>query len=276
MRTFSHPMQRSRIQLWVAVVGASCLLLQGAHATVLFSEAFNYTPGALAGKTNPGNSTAWTSAAATLSVTNANLTYSGLADQGGNGLSITNGSATSSINTFANQTSGQIYYSFLLDVLTLDSGNNFFTALNPASTAPNGGSDAIDAYLYSSGKIGLRTAGASTVTSASALSLNTTYFVVEEFDFTAQTGYLYLNPTPGGSMPAATLTLHDVTTVTAIDNVGFKTAASGTTGSYLTDNLLVGTTWADVTPIAVPEPSTFALMGLGLGLMAAMIRRRHS
>jgi hypothetical protein len=105
-------MQRSRIQLWFAVVSASCLLLQSASATVLFSEAFNYTPGALGGKTNPVSNTAWTTAATTLSITSGNLTYPGLADQGGNELSITNGSATSSINTFANQTSGQIYYSF--------------------------------------------------------------------------------------------------------------------------------------------------------------------
>jgi len=273
MRTASHPMQGSRIQLWLAVAAASCLLLQSASATVLFSEAFNYTSGtSLSGKINPGNSTAWSTAGATLSITNADLTYGSLADLGGNALSITNGAATSSINTFANQTSGQIYYSFLLDVITPDSGNNYFTAMNPGTTAPNGGTDAIDCYLYSNGNIGLRTAGKSTVTTG-PLTAGTTYFVVEEYDFSASTAYLYLNPTPGGSMPAANLSLSG-STATAIDNVGFKAAAGGVTGAYVVDNLRIGTTWADVTPV-IPEPSTVVLLGVGLGLVAAVIRRRR-
>lgn len=256
------------------VAGASCLLLQNANASLLFSEPFGQSPGALGGAVNAGNSTAWAGSNSGLTIQSGNLTYSGLADQGGNELQIANASAGSSVNTYANTTSGQIYYSFLLDVLTADSANNYFTALNPGTSAPNGSSDAIDSYLYSTGKIGLRTAGAATVTSASALTLNTTYLVVLEYDFTAQKAYLYLNPTAGGSQPAATLTLASVTAVSATADVGFK--ASTGTGTYLVDNLLIGTTWADVTPAAVPEPSTFALAGAGFGIMFMMIRRRRS
>lgn len=103
--------------------------------------------------------------------------------------------------------------------------------------------------------------------------MNTTYFVVEEYDFSASTAYLYLNPTPGAAMPANTLSLSG-STATAIDDVGFKAQASATTGSYLVDNLRIGTTWADVTPV-IPGPSTAALLGVGLGLVAAVIRRRR-
>ncbi len=258
----------------LTAIGASTLVIQTTQASLLFSEAFNYTaPSALAGQVNPGNSIAWNSGNTGLTIASGNLTYPGLTDQGGNELSIANATAGSSTNVFANVTSGQIYYSFLLDVTTIDGANDYFTALNPGAGAPNGSSDAIDSYLYSNGKIGLRTAGASTVTYGTALTLNTTYFVVLEYDFTAQTAYLYLDPTPGASQPAATLTLASVNAVSSIDDVGFK--AQATTGDFLVDNLLIGTAWADVTPAGVPEPSTLALAGLGmLGLAFARRMRR--
>jgi MYXO-CTERM domain-containing protein len=97
------------------------------------------------------------------------------------------------------------------------------------------------------------------------LTIGTTYFIVEEIDLTAKTASLWIDPTPGAAAPAATASLSGIT-ATSIDNVGFK-AQSGT-GTFLVDNLLIGTTWADVTP--APEPATFALAGLGvLGLLVA-------
>ena len=252
----------------------SCLLLQSAHATLLFSEPFGQTPGALGGAVNTGNSTAWAGGNNGLNIVSGNLTYSGLADQGGNELSITNGSAGSSINTFANQTTGQVYYSFLFDPIVVDGGNNYFTALNPGTSAPNGGSDAIDAYSYPSGKIYLRANPASaTAGTGAALTIGTTYLIVEEIDLDAKTASLWIDPTPGAGAPTATATLSGIT-ATAVDDIGFK-AATGT-GSYLVDNLLIGTTWADVTPAAVPEPSTVTLALAGLGFMLGMLRRRHS
>ena len=256
-------------------VGALCFPFQSAHASPLFSEAFNYTAGsALApSHVNPGNGLAWSGGNAGLTIGSGNLTYPGLTDQGGNELSIANATAGTSINEFANVTSGQIYYSFLLDVTTVDGANGYVTSLNPGSTTPNGGSDALAIYLYTTGTLGIRTAGASTVHTSSALSLNTTYFVVVDYDFAATAVNLWLNPVPGASQPAATLTLAGNASVTAIDNVGFKTQA--TTGDYLIDNLRLGTSWTDVTPSAVPEPSTFALAGMGMfGVVLARRMRR--
>ncbi len=259
----------SKIQLVVGVLAASCLLVQTASATLLFSEAFNYTSGTALSGNGP-----WTSGSSPgLTIANGNLTYPGLVDQGGNELQIQNGTSTSAAVTFANQTSGQIYYSFLFDPLVINGGNNYFTALNPGSGSPNGGSDAINAYYYSSGKIELR-ANAASASAGPTLSIGTTYLVVEELDLDNHVANLWLDPTPGASAPTPTITISGTaTSITSIDDVGFK--AQSSTGEFLVDNLLVGTTFADVTP-AVPEPSTFALMGFGLAFVAAAIRRRRS
>lgn len=262
----------------ILAMGALCFVFQSAQATLLFSEAFNYSPGVLGGNVNPGNSTAWSSGSANLTVVSGNLTYAGLADSGGNELQIVNGvSAGSIFNTFANQTSGQVYYSFLFNPTAADSANNYFTAMNPGTGAPNGGSDAIDAYYYASGKIELRAnAQAATAGTGPVLTLNTTHLVVEMIDLTAKTASLWVDPdasTFGSTAPTATASLSGIT-ATAIDDVGFK-AQSSAGGPYLVDNLLIGTTWADVTPAGVPEPSTFALAGLGiLGWISARRRMR--
>jgi len=265
----------SRILL---VAGACCLLVQSANATLLLSEAFNYSTGGVGGgvNVNPSTGNAWQGGNNGLIIANGNLTYAGLADQGGNELTITNGSAGTTYLLFPNQTSGQIYYSFLFNPTATDSANNYVTAMNPGTSTPNGGSDAIDAYYYSAGKIAVR-ANAQSATSGTGpvLTLNTTHLIVEMIDLDAKTASLWVDPTSlGGTAPTANATLSGIT-ATAVDNVGFK-AQSAAGGPYLVDNLLIGTTWADVTP-TIPEPSTFALMGFGcLSLIAAVIRRRRS
>ena len=265
----------------VLTAGALCFALQSAQATLLFSDSFNYDPGVLGGLVNPGNSLAWQGGNSGLAVVSGNLTYSGLADSGGNELQISQGAAGTVYNTFANQTSGQVYYSFLFNATAADSANNYFTALNPGTSTPNGGSDAIDAYYYSNGKIELRgNAQSATAGTGAALTLNTTYLIVEELDLTAKTASLWINPDAStfGTLtpPTATATLSSLT-ATAVDNVGFK-AQTAAGGPYLVDNVLIGTTWADVTPVSgVPEPSMLALAGLGIfGLIASARRRMQS
>ena len=255
-------------------ITATCLAFQTAHATLLFSDAFNYSPGNLGGNVNPGSST-WSVAGSGLSIVSGDLTYSGLADQGGNELQITNGSATSSVITFANQTSGSIYYSFLFQPTVVDSGNTYFTALNPSTTAPGGSGDALNAYYYSNGKIEVRGAAQSaSAGTGAALTIGATYLIVEEINLTTATASLWIDPsssTFGGTAPTATATLSGLT-ATSIDDVGFK-AQTGT-GTFLVDNLLIGTTWADVTPIIpTPEPGTLTLLGMGAAISVGYFRR---
>jgi hypothetical protein len=258
----------------ILAIGIACFAFQSAHATLLFSEGFNYSPGIL----NPANTgNVWNGGNSQINVVSGDLTYAGLQDLGGNQLEIANGSSGSAYATFANQTSGQVYYSFLFDATGVDSGNNYFTALNPGTTSPGGSSDAVDAYFYSSSKMEIRAApDSATAGTGAALSLNTTYLIVEEIDLTGKTANLWIDPDSStfGTLtaPTATATLTGIS-ATAVDNVGFKDqSAAG--GPYYVDNLLIGTTWADVTPVsAVPEPVSLAFAGLGLAGLLLRLRR---
>lgn len=259
------------------VIGASCFLFQSVQASTLFTEGFDYsTPGNLGGNVNPGSGYTWGPGNNNLTIGSGNLTYPGIADLGGNELSVNWGSAGSVTNGFANVTSGTIFYSFLLDVTTAPSGNNYLTSLNPGTSTPNGSSDALTMYFATitgggGYRLGVRTAGASTVNtpSGSPFSLGTTYLVVLEYDFSSSIASLYLNPTPGDPMPAATVFATGNGSVTGIDDVGFKSQSG--TGAMLVDNLRIGTTWNDV----VPEPTSIALFGLAaVGLIVRHRRTR--
>lgn len=268
-------------------MAAACMALQRADATLLFEDGFNYSTGALGpSDTSPtglsGN--AWGSGSSHITVVSGDLTYSGLLDLGGNSVQDVWGtSAGSVVNTYANQTSGSIFYSFLLDATVAPSGSSsseYLTSLNPSGGAPNGSADAlqIDVASATGGyEVGLRTAGASiTFDTATVLSLNTTYLVVAEYTFGAPgSATLYLDPIPGGSQPSAAVTLAANGTVTGINDVGFKAQNNTTTGSFLMDNLLIGTAWSDVTPQAVPEPQSYALMGMGLLGLVLRYRRGY-
>lgn len=269
-------------------VGALCFVFQSANATLLFSDSFSYDPGVLGGLVNPGNSLAWQGGNSGLAVVSGNLTYSGLADSGGNELQISQGTAGTVYNTFANQTSGQVYYSFLFNAAAADSANNYFTALNAGNNTPNGGSDAIDAYFYASGKMEMRAnPAAATAGTGVALTLNQTYLIVEMIDLTGHTASLWVDPdssTFGAlSAPTATATLSGLTASGSygsgggsygnIDNIGFK-AQSAAGGPYLVDNVLIGTSWADVTPAGIPEPSILALAGMSIFGLITSVRSR--
>ncbi|HTS19727.1 MAG TPA: PEP-CTERM sorting domain-containing protein [Verrucomicrobiae bacterium] len=271
-------MMRKQLAVVALATIAAFGLALSSRAQVLFSDAFNYSPGAL-NSANTGGAWGIGTGNSGLTVVSGNLTYPGLYDTGGNEAQIANGSAGTIGAAFANQTSGQVWISLLFDPTAADSANNYFMAMNPGTSTPNGGSDAIDAYYYASGKIEVRAnAAAATAGTGTALTLNTVNLIVEEIDLTAKTASLWVNPSSltfanNGLTPTATASISGIT-ATAVDDVGLK-AQSSAGGPYLIDNVIVGQTWADVTPV-VPEPSTYLLVGTGLAMMLGFIRRRRS
>lgn len=99
------------------------------------------------------------------------------------------------------------------------------------------------------------------------------YFVVLELDYSGPTNGTmrgYLNPTPGTNSPGAanasiTFTLQD------LNLVGFETSISD---GLRVDEIRIGDTYADVSP--VPEPSTVAFLAAAAGLLALHGLRRKA
>ena len=98
---------------------------------------------------------------------------------------------------------------------------------------------------------------------------NATGFLVVQLDSTAGKINLWVNPTSlGGSAPTATATL-------SLTDFSFDTfrIQSGGTEKLDVDELRFGTTYADVTPLTIPEPATISLIAF-IGGLSLLIRRR--
>ncbi len=275
----------------ILTLGALCLMFQTAQATLLFEEGFNYT----AGSTLYGNGNwLYGSSDTGISVGNGGFGYPGLAGVSGNGASVAVGNTTASWITaagFAPQTSGSIYVSFLFDVTALVNGwnqNSTLLGLLPAGGSYASATDPCDLAIKTASNgnaygLGIRDGGGTTAyTATSLLQKNTVNLLVMKYEFSTKTATLWINPVAstfgGGSDPAtssdylAKVSCTGTTTPADVSEFYLRHApyVSGTSPAdpappYLLDDLRIGTTWADVTP--VPEPSMFALIGLGvLGL----------
>ena len=272
---------------WLAAA-AALSLLPCAHATLFFEEGFNYATGGL-GTVGSSPNGPWTGGNANLAVTSGNLTYPGLTDLGGNQLNVTSGVSAGTVAAPFNGsmvTSGTVYYSFLADCTALPTANNYITSLLTSGT-PNGSSDALAFYVGqqtagSQFRVGVRHGGSgATYTSGAWATLNTVNLFVVAYTFNPSTSddavSLWVNPTPGGSMPTADVSFvqSGATDATGLQIVGFKAQSAATAGNWIFDDLRIGDTWGDVIPGSVPEPSSVALGGLSLlGVLMARRNRR--
>ena len=93
-------------------------------------------------------------------------------------------------------------------------------------------------------------------------------------DANPDTVSLWVNPNISlgeGSLGAAQATFTSGTSdMDVVNGLRFQTP---NTGGFSIDEIRVGTTFADVTPV-VPEPTTLIMVGLGIGAVALQIRRR--
>ncbi len=239
--------------------------MANSHGQLLY-EPFNYTPDAVNGiaqqsgglwvRINSGDS---------VLVTSGSLTYTGLPASTGNKISF-DGSGSDNYRVFGAQTTGTVYYSFILNVSSLGSLNTtgtYFTGLiQTASTSAFGGT-VWTRQSATAGKfnVGISTRSNSAVSwLAAELDPATSYFIVAAYEIIAGTANdvakIWLNtPAIGGAEPAPDATSVPGTDLgaTGIERILIRQDAATTTPFINYDELRVGTTWQDVTPSgAVP------------------------
>ncbi|MDP2400745.1 MAG: hypothetical protein Q8M66_02090, partial [Actinomycetota bacterium] len=193
-----------------------------------------------------------------LLIASGNLTYSGLEASTGNKVTF-DAAGIDASKAFTQQTSGTVYYSFLLNVTALGSLNTtggYFTGYVEGATTNYGCSvwTRLDGTGYDIG-INPRTTAANTVWSSGTTSLNTTLFIVVSYQIVAGTlndiVRLWINPTPGAAEPAATLTAtNSGTDLANVNRILIRQDGTAATPFIQMDELRVGTSWASVTPLA--------------------------
>ena len=252
----SLPFPRLLVPTFLALASLAAFA-RPAGAQVLLQENFTFT-GAL---TNNGWATAANAGVNPLFATNPGLTYPSLPSSGtGNAVTLTNSGEDDYKILGATNTAGDIYTSFLVNVSQARTGDYFYAFY---STASSGGGyfGRVHVRTNASGVgfnfgIGKATAvsGTSPVYETNVRTLDTTYLVVAKMtrnpastndDFVS----LWINPALGSAEPAA-----DLTNAVGNDNTNFINAVAlrqgGSTAAptLRAGNILVGTTWASVTP----------------------------
>jgi phosphodiesterase/alkaline phosphatase D-like protein len=235
----------------------------------LLTEDFNYAAGQLL--TNNG----WTahSGAGTnpITVTAPGLTYAGHPGSGiGNAVTMTT-SGEDDNKTFTAINSGDAYFSFLVNVSAATATGDYFIGLLQSTTIfpyrVYAKSDGAGGFFF-----GISKANGAIVYDVTSRSFGTTYFIVGKYTYNTATTTddvlnLWVNPALGGSETAATIAnvtgvSTDATTIIAA-YLRQGTASSASTQQV--DAILVGTTWAQVTPSSgsVATLSASALTGFG-------------
>lgn len=201
------------------------------------------------------------------------LAYPGLPASVGNRMALVAGNAED-INKPITGITGVGYYSFLLkvsDTLGLSNAVNgdYFTGFGAtagASVTNFGARTFVKKATGNNFLLGILNASGGTVTTTftpTSYPVGTTLFVVLKLDNTTSpiTASLYVNPTPGGTQPAATATNAQGTSAFAnFASIYFRQAGTVTsgTGNLQIDELRVGSTWADVTPSGTVSPTVIA------------------
>lgn len=242
------------------------LSMGSAKAQLLLHETFNYTPDPVLGLWTQ-SSQAWLrlNSGDSVLVDAGSLTYSGLAASAGNKVKF-DGGGSDYYTTFASQTAGTIYSSFILNVSSLGgltTTGGYFTGFIDAGTTTTFGATVWLRLSTTAGKFNI---GIATRTTAAAINWlpgdydpGTSYFIVRAYEIITgagnDIGKIWINPTPGAAEPAANAIAAVGTDLASVQKVFLRQDNATNTPFVEVDEIRVGTTWESVTPSSVVPPS---------------------
>ena len=243
---------------------ALALMVQTSRAALLAQDTFSYATNAtIVGQGSDSNwptaGKKWTGATTAIMET-GDMSYSNLAVSGDSVEVQGNNQGVFRALGVTNSTAGQILWLSALMQVDQSVGNSYagVSLYSGATEKFFFGQRNVDSkWGIEISNNGPRTD--STVSTAS----NVTAFLVVELDGIAGAIRLYVNPTTlGGNAPAT------ASATISFANFSFDTfrIQSGGAEKLDVDELRLGTTYASVTPMAVPEPTTALLLALGGGL----------
>lgn len=255
-----------------------------ARAAILVYDGFGYTPAGstLMGKSGAsGFSTTWMTGGYNASfhdnyvLASGSLAFPGLATDGSrvsSGSLASIGGVTRYLASPMGAAGTTRYISFLIRPEgTLNGGvwNGFFgldigSAAGELFIGKPGSGDLTHYVMEDRGGTGQVPTAAPVVVNQTTLLVLKAQFFNGSDRFT-----LYVNPVPGAAEPAV------AAATKLVDLISVNQMTLYSTGAFSIDELRIGETFSDVTPVAVPEPSSVAVL-LVFGTAATMRRRRRN
>ena len=222
-----------------------------------FTESFDYTATeALAAQP------AWTNyfTGDDVLIEAGSLTYTGVSSAG-NSISF-DGSGADPVVDYTPTKSGKIYASFILNVTALDVAaiDGYFAVLRTDT-----GSYESRLWISPTGattyRIGISNGGTLTQIDATDYNVGDTVFVVFNYDIDNNIVNAWINPTLGGTEPAADLTEASGTTGNTFSQFLIRQDSATETPFMIMDELRIGTTWNDAT-LTTQEFNTQAIFSI--------------
>jgi len=218
--------------------------------------------------------------------TEITYTYGGATLGGGQSLLLDSASNGTQRDVFSSvdQGGGDFFVSYIFRVT-----GSVFTSLQARDSGPNINDDSISLVTTpgSEGNLGVvraRVANTDASSSAGSVVPDPTYFLVTQFTGWTSTNYstvnVWLNPVESDQPPISiSATITNATAGAGSDGfIGLYFRTSGIdagTESFLIDDLRVGTDWASVTEVSIPEPSAASLAAGGVVALCALFNRRR-